>query len=148
VIHRRDETIHEGKYAAEVPVDLIEEQGGWSPYFTFEDAQKLESVRLALRSGDIAEDAKYGRVFELTPLAAKSAGLDHRSLPKRRRRRRRNHHLRHTRGHREEEAQLHRAVPGAVVGAAGAAGEEAGGGGGVNCFFLMIARADDAYAVI
>jgi hypothetical protein len=65
------ELVHEGKYAAEVPVDLIEEEGGWSPYFSFEDAQKLEAVRLALRRGDIAEAAKYGRVFELTPVAAK-----------------------------------------------------------------------------
>jgi hypothetical protein len=65
------ELVHEGKYAAEVPVELIEEQGGWSPYFSFEDAQKLEAVRLALRRGDIAEATKYGRVFELTPVAAK-----------------------------------------------------------------------------
>jgi hypothetical protein len=65
------ELVHEGKYAAEVPVELIEEQGGWPPYFSFEDAQKLEAVRLALRRGDIAEAAKYGRVFELTPVAAK-----------------------------------------------------------------------------
>jgi hypothetical protein len=63
--------VHEGKYAAEVPVELIEEEGGWSPYFSFEDAQKLEAVRLALRRGDIAEAAKFARVFELTPVAAK-----------------------------------------------------------------------------
>jgi hypothetical protein len=69
------ELVHEGKYAAEVLVELIEEQGGWSPYFSFEDAQKLEAVRLALRQGDIAEAAKYGRVFELTPVAATCAGL-------------------------------------------------------------------------
>ncbi len=45
MIQRRNEIIHEGKYAAEVPVELIEEEGGWSPYFSFEDAQKLEAVR-------------------------------------------------------------------------------------------------------
>lgn len=65
------ELVHEGKYAAEVPVELIEEEGGWSPYFSFEDAQKLEAVRLALRAGDVAAAAKYGRVYELTPIAAK-----------------------------------------------------------------------------
>ena len=65
------ELVREGKYAAEVPVDLIEEEGGWSPYFSFEDAQKLEATRLALRVGDLAAAAKYGRVFELTPIAAK-----------------------------------------------------------------------------
>ena len=64
------ELIHEGKYAAEVPVELIEEEDGWSPYFSLEDAQKLETVRLALRRGDIAEASKHARVFELTPVAA------------------------------------------------------------------------------
>jgi hypothetical protein len=35
------------------------------------DALKLETVMLALRRGDLAEAAKHGRVFELTPVAAK-----------------------------------------------------------------------------
>ena len=64
------EFIREGKYAAEVPVELIEEEGGWSPYFSLDDAEKLEMVRLALRAGDVATAAKYGRVFELMPLSA------------------------------------------------------------------------------
>jgi hypothetical protein len=64
------ELVREGKYAAEVPVELIEEEGGWSLYFSLEDAQKLETVRHALRRGDIAEASKYARVFELTPVAA------------------------------------------------------------------------------
>ena len=37
---------------------------------SMEDARKLEAVRLALRRGSIAEAAKYGRVFELKPVAA------------------------------------------------------------------------------
>ena len=65
------EFIHEGKYAAEVPVDLIEDGTAWSPYLSPEDARKLDTVRLALRRGDVGEAAKYGRVFELTPVAAK-----------------------------------------------------------------------------
>jgi hypothetical protein len=64
------EFIREGKFAAEVPVELIEEEGGWSPYFSLDDAKKLEAVRLALRTGDVATAAKYGRVFELMPLSA------------------------------------------------------------------------------
>jgi hypothetical protein len=60
--------VREGKYAAEIPVDLIEDDTGWSPYLSPEDAQKLDNVRLALRRGDIAEASKYGRVFELTPV--------------------------------------------------------------------------------
>ncbi|HEX4293680.1 MAG TPA: hypothetical protein VHZ29_06065 [Rhizomicrobium sp.] len=62
------EIIHEGKYAVEVVVDLIEEENGWSPYLSLDDALKLDAVRLALRAGDIAQAAKLGRVFELTPL--------------------------------------------------------------------------------
>jgi hypothetical protein len=64
--------IHEGKYAAEVPVDLIEDDTAWSPYLSPEDVRKLDTVRLALRRGDIAEAAKYGRVFELMPVAPNS----------------------------------------------------------------------------
>jgi hypothetical protein len=62
--------IHVGKYAAEIPVDLIEDDTGWSPYLSFEDATKLDAVRKALRVGDVAAAAKHGRVFELTPISA------------------------------------------------------------------------------
>ncbi|TDI60127.1 MAG: hypothetical protein E2O93_00145 [Alphaproteobacteria bacterium] len=62
--------IHEGKYAAEVPVELIEEEGGWSPYLSVEDATKLDAVRKALRQGDLVTAAKYGRLYELTPVSA------------------------------------------------------------------------------
>jgi hypothetical protein len=65
------ELIHEGKYAAEVPVELIEDDTAWSPYLSPEEAHKLDTVRLALRRGDVAEAAKHGRVFELTPIVAK-----------------------------------------------------------------------------
>ncbi|MBI2717011.1 MAG: hypothetical protein HYX37_21575 [Rhizobiales bacterium] len=65
------EFIHEGKYAAEVPVELIEDDTAWSPYLSPADVKKLDAVRIALRAGDIAEAAKHGRVFELTPVAAK-----------------------------------------------------------------------------
>jgi hypothetical protein len=64
------EFIHEGKYAAEVPVELVEDDTAWSPYLTPDDARKLDTVRLALRRGDVAEAAKYGRVYELKPVAA------------------------------------------------------------------------------
>jgi hypothetical protein len=65
------EWINEGKYAAEVAVELIEEdeEGGWSPYLSVDDATKLVTVRQALREGDVATAAKYGRVFELLPVA-------------------------------------------------------------------------------
>jgi hypothetical protein len=50
--------VHEGRYAAEIPVELIEEEGGWSPYLSVEDATKLDVVRKALREGDIETAAK------------------------------------------------------------------------------------------
>ena len=67
---KRTKLIHEGKYAAEVPIELIEDDTAWSPYLSPDDVRKLDAVRL-LRRGDIVEAAKYGRVFELTPVAAK-----------------------------------------------------------------------------
>lgn len=62
--------IIEGKYAAEVPIDLIEDETGWSPYVTFDDATKVLDVRRALRRGDIATATKFGKVYELLPLSA------------------------------------------------------------------------------
>ncbi|TMJ88173.1 MAG: hypothetical protein E6G76_11165 [Alphaproteobacteria bacterium] len=63
--------IHEGKYAAEVEIELHYTGESWSPTMSGDDARKLETGMLALRRGDIAEAAKRGRVFELTPVAAK-----------------------------------------------------------------------------
>jgi len=40
--------VHEGKYAAEVDVELVETDEGWSPYLSLEDAYKLDTVREAL----------------------------------------------------------------------------------------------------
>jgi len=62
--------IREGKYAAEVSVELIDDDTGWSPYLSLEDAKRLDAVRMALRNGDIAAAARHGRVFELTPVSA------------------------------------------------------------------------------
>jgi hypothetical protein len=64
--------VHEGKYAAEIPVELIEDSGGWSPYLSIADASKLDAVRKALRAGDVATATKHGQVFELLPLPAQT----------------------------------------------------------------------------
>ena len=61
--------VREGKYAAEVSVELIEDAGGWSPYLSAEDAHKLDDVRRLLRNGDISGAARHGCVFELMPVA-------------------------------------------------------------------------------
>jgi hypothetical protein len=70
MIRKTIKLIHEGKYAAEVPIELLYSEDSWSPTMSLEDARKLETVRLALQRGDVAEAAKHGRVFELTPVAA------------------------------------------------------------------------------
>jgi hypothetical protein len=49
--------IHEGKYAAEVAVDLIEDDTTWSPFLSPDDARKLDAMRLALRHGNVVEAA-------------------------------------------------------------------------------------------
>lgn len=61
--------VHEGRYAAEVEVTLLEADTGWSPYISVEDAYKLDDVREALRRGDVDSAAKYGRIDELRPVA-------------------------------------------------------------------------------
>jgi len=61
--------VREGSFAAEVSVNLIEEEGDWSPYLSAEDAHKLDAVRRALRDGDVAAASKIARVFEMTPVA-------------------------------------------------------------------------------
>jgi len=59
--------VHEGNYAAEVTVELIENDTGWSPYLSLEDAYKLDDVRAALRRGDLKTATRLGRVFALKP---------------------------------------------------------------------------------
>lgn len=60
--------VHEGKYVAEVDVELLEDETDWSPYLSVGDAYKLDDVRDALRRGDIAAAAKLARVFALQPV--------------------------------------------------------------------------------
>jgi hypothetical protein len=64
----RTKLIHEGRYAAEIPVDLIEDESGWSPCLSMDDALKLDTVRNALRRGQVAVAAQYGLIFELVPV--------------------------------------------------------------------------------
>jgi hypothetical protein len=61
--------IHEGRYVAEVTVDLIEDETEWSPYLSVEEAEKLEDIRAALARGDVASASKQARVYTLEPVA-------------------------------------------------------------------------------
>lgn len=66
---RKKKFVLEGQYVAEVEVDLIDSDTGWSPYLSLEDAYKLDEVRAALGRGDIKGAARLARVFSLTPVA-------------------------------------------------------------------------------
>jgi hypothetical protein len=66
---KRTKLVHEGRYLAEVDVELLVTEDGWSPYLSVEDSYKLDDVREALRRGDVVSAAGLGRVFALTPIA-------------------------------------------------------------------------------
>ncbi|MFW5909799.1 MAG: hypothetical protein ACOCUM_03390 [Thiohalospira sp.] len=61
--------IHEGPYVAEVDVELIEDETGWAPYLSVDDAFKLDDVRDALRNGDLQAASRYARLYELQPVS-------------------------------------------------------------------------------
>jgi hypothetical protein len=67
---RYTKLVHEGQYVAEVEVELIETNEGWSPYLSLEDAYKLDDVRSALRRGDLKGAMRLSRVFSLKPVSA------------------------------------------------------------------------------
>jgi hypothetical protein len=67
---RISKLVHEGAYVAEVDVETIFTEDGWSPYLSVEDACKLDDVRDALRRGDLKAAARIARVYSLTPVAA------------------------------------------------------------------------------
>ncbi len=66
---KKSKYVHEGNYVAEIEVTLREDDTGWSPYLSIEDAYRLDDVRDALRRNDIASAAKYGRIYELRLVA-------------------------------------------------------------------------------
>ncbi len=61
--------VHEGRFVAQVEVNLLETDSGWSPYLSLADAYKLDEVREALRRGDIQSASRQAQVFTLTPVA-------------------------------------------------------------------------------
>jgi len=60
--------VHEGRYAAEVEMDLIDADRGWSPYRSLPDAQKLDEVHRALIDGDLKRASQLAHVFQLLPV--------------------------------------------------------------------------------
>jgi hypothetical protein len=66
---QRTKLVHEGRYLAEVSVELLVTDDEWSPYLSVEDAYKLDDVREALKKGDTTTAARHARVYTLTPIA-------------------------------------------------------------------------------
>ena len=66
---RKTKYIHEGRYVAEVDVEVIEDETSWSPYLSVADAKRLDQVRAALRRSDVNAAAVEGRVYTLEPVA-------------------------------------------------------------------------------
>ena len=66
---KKTKYIHEGKFAAEVDVELIVTDDEWAPYLSLQDAYKLDDVREALRRGDLESASKIARVFIMQPIA-------------------------------------------------------------------------------
>jgi hypothetical protein len=61
--------VRDGEFIAEVDVQLVEVEGGWTPYLSLDDAYKLDDVRDALRAGDIKRASQLAsRVYRLTPV--------------------------------------------------------------------------------
>ena len=65
---QKTKLVHEGDLAAEVDVELIQSEGGWSPSISIDDAEKLDKVKDALRRRDVESASKLARVFRLTPI--------------------------------------------------------------------------------
>jgi hypothetical protein len=65
--------LREGDYMVEVDVELRDDeqdQPGWGPYLSRDDALKLDDVRRALRAGNLAEAGKHGRLYRIMPVSA------------------------------------------------------------------------------
>ncbi len=65
---RQTKLVHAGKYVAEVEIELIISEEGWSPYLSVEDVKKLDEVKMALRRDDLEAASRLSRVFTLTPV--------------------------------------------------------------------------------
>lgn len=62
--------VHEGKYVAEVDIEIIDTNEGWSPYLSVDDATRLDDVREALRRGDIKSAERWARVYKISRVRA------------------------------------------------------------------------------
>jgi hypothetical protein len=69
-LRRKTKYVHAGQFVAEVEVEVIEDEFSWSPYLSVADATRLDTVREALRVGDLKAAASLGRLYRLEPVVA------------------------------------------------------------------------------
>ena len=65
----RKRLVREGELVAEIEVTLTDEEGGWGPYVSLDDAYRIDDARAVLQRGDLEAAARFGRVFKLAPVA-------------------------------------------------------------------------------
>ena len=61
--------VAESGYVAQVDMELVVSENGWSPALSVADAYRLDDDRAALRRGDVRAASRLARVFALTPAA-------------------------------------------------------------------------------
>jgi len=66
---KQTKLIHVGQYVAEVDIELIHTDEGWSPYLSLDDAQKLDAVRDALKKKELKKASSLARVYTLSPVS-------------------------------------------------------------------------------
>jgi hypothetical protein len=69
MIERTKKLIREGDHLAEVEIELIYDDIGWSPTMSMEDAFKLERVQEALKAGELKAASREARLFQLRPVS-------------------------------------------------------------------------------
>jgi len=57
--------VHAGGFVAEVDVEVMDDETGWSPYLSVDDAKKLDEVREALQEGDTESASEFGKIYEM-----------------------------------------------------------------------------------
>ena len=62
--------IHEGRYVAEVELDMIYTEEGWSPYLSLDDAYRLDDIRETLKRGDVKSAARLAKIYTLKPVSS------------------------------------------------------------------------------
>ncbi len=61
--------VHKGKYVAEVEIEIINDENGWSSYINLDDALKLDTIR-EFRDGKISQAKKYAKVYIMKPIVS------------------------------------------------------------------------------